>query len=811
MRQILTTAILLTWAILAFGQHTLKGKVFDEKGNSLAGATVLIPNGSLSTATDKNGVFRFDGLSKRHYALRISFIGYETASVEARVDQEVNIRLKVGAFSINEITVSSLRATDRSPIAFTNVDKEAISRNNLGQDIPYLLAQTPSLVVSSDAGTGVGYTGYRIRGTDASRINVTINGIPYNDADGQGVFWVNLPDFASSIENIQVQRGVGTSTNGAAAFGANLNIQTNNYAPKALGEISASYGSFNTQKRTLKASSGLLKNRWAFDGRLSTVTSDGYIDRAWVDMKSYYLQAGYYGERTRIKFITFGGTEQTYHAWNGVPKDSLTTNRTYNSCGFMGLDANGQPLYYKDQTDNYTQTHYQILGDYIINPSFSLNGGLHYTRGDGYYEEYKQDQSFKKYSIDSYSLSGATIKRSDLVRQKKMNNNFVGGVFSLNYNKENIRAQVGGAANCYWGEHWGDVTWIKDYPSTIFPKEYYRNAVEKWDANIYTKANYEFVRNVFVNAELQYRRVDYSVIGKNDKWNSNISQMQDINVKETFDFFNPKVGFLHKINDRNEYYASFAIANREPTRSNYTDASISNMPTNETLYDYEAGYKYQGDFVSLGANLFYMNYHNQLVLTGKINEIGEPLSENVLSSYRAGIEMVAGVVFSKNIRWDGSVTLSRNQISNFNEYVEVFDENWEPMSQQMNALQSTEIAYSPKITWNNSFTVNYGRFEAKITEQYVGKQFINNTGSDEYLLDAYFVSNLRFSYHLPVKKLRGIDFSILLNNLTNTQYSSNGWAYSYYQGAVGNQKRYDDFGYFPQAGINLLGGITIHL
>jgi iron complex outermembrane receptor protein len=801
MRQIFTTAFMLLLAITAFAQHTIKGKVLDEKGNSLAGATVTVQNSSLKQSTNSDGTFVFDNLSKNRYTLVCSFVGYETVTQQAVSGKEVVIKLYSASYSINEITVRSLRASDKSPIAYTNIDKETISKSNMGQDIPYLLVQTPSFVASSDAGTGIGYTGFRIRGTDASRINVTINGIPYNDADEQGAYWVDIPDFASSIENIQVQRGVGTTTNGAAAFGANINILSNNYAQKASGELALTYGSFNTQKATVKASTGLLNKHWAFDARLSSVTSDGYIDRGWVKMHSYYLQGGYYTDNSSIKLITFGGTEQTYHAWNGVPKDSLNTHRTYNSCGYMGVDENGQPLYYTNQTDNYTQTHYQLIGAHTFNSEFSINGGLHYTRGDGYYEEYKQDQKYKKYGIASYVSGIENIETGDLVRQKTMGNDFAGAVFSLNYNKENLSAQVGGAANCYWGQHWGDVTQIKNYPINITPLEYYRNNVSKWDANLYLKINYAVLSNLFINAEAQYRRVDYSVVGKNDKWDYNTEEMQHLGIHKSFNFFNPKAGILYKINNLNECYASFAVANREPTRTNFTDASPTKLPTSERLKDYEAGYKFHNDIVSAGANMYYMDYHNQLILTGKLNEIGEPLSENVASSYRLGIEFVGAAKFSEHVSWDASLTLSQNRINNFKEYVD----NWDTGDQQTYSYKSTPIAYSPSVTWNNAFTVSYGRFEAKLSEQYVGKQYLDNTGSAERSLDSYFVSNLRFAYTQPVKYLRGIDFSVIVNNLTDTKYISNGWSYSYYTGG----SRYSDLGFYPQAGINLLAGITV--
>ena len=410
MRQIFIGAFMLIFAVSAFSQHSINGKVLDEKGSPLTGATVVVINTPLTNTTDRSGSFRFDKLTEKSYTISVSFVGYGQKSVRASVGKELIVSLEPKSVSINEVTITSLRATDKLPVAYSNLDKESLSKTNLGQDIPYLLMQTPSFVASSDAGTGIGYTGFRIRGTDAARINVTINGIPYNDADEQGAYWVDLPDFTSSVESVQIQRGVGTSTNGAGAFGANINLQTENYAQKASGEASVTLGSFNTLKETVKASSGLINGHWAVDTRLSSVKSDGYIDRGSVDMKSYFFQGGYYGDKTSIKFITFGGVEKTYHAWDGVPKDSLATHRTFNPCGFMGTDANGNPLYYQNQTDNYIQTHYQLVGVHSFSPAFSLNAGLHYTRGDGYYEEYKQDQKLSKYALSSYLLDGNLIK-----------------------------------------------------------------------------------------------------------------------------------------------------------------------------------------------------------------------------------------------------------------------------------------------------------------------------------------------------------------------------------------------------------------
>lgn len=811
MRQIFIAAYMLFSAATAFGQHTIKGKVMDEKGNALVDAKVLVQDYASGRITANDGSFRFDGMKNEFYTLEISFVGFETSILKVKVDQDLVIKLNPKTYSIDEIIVKSLRAIDKSPVAYSNIDKETLAKSNLGQDIPYLLSMTPSFVASSDAGTGIGYTGFRIRGTDAARINVTINGIPYNDADEQGAYWVDLPDFTSSLESVQVQRGVGNSTNGAGAFGANINLQTENYAQKASGETSVTLGSFNTLKATVKASSGLINGHWAIDARLSSVKSDGYIDRGSVDMKSYFVQAGYYDEKTSIKFLTFGGTEKTYHAWDGVPKDSLTTHRTYNPCGFMGNDANGQPLYYQNQTDNYIQTNYQLVGVHTFSTEFSINAGLHYTRGDGYYEEYKQDQPMKTYSLSSYILNGTTVDNSDLVRQKKMGNDFAGVVFSLNYQKNKLTAQLGGAANNYWGNHWGDVIWVKNYVGDILPiTEYYRSKVNKLDANIYLKGNYELSLKWNFFADLQYRYVNYTLKGTNDQWDDAINAMQVLDVKKPFNFFNPKVGAFYRPNNKNDIFASLAVANREPTRTNYTDGTPATAPTNETLYDAEVGYKFHNDMVSLGANGYLMYYRNQLILTGKINDIGEMLTENIPLSFRSGIELMGSIKPVDWLRWDVSATFSHNRIIRFSEFVDVYDANWNWTGQQSNYIGYTPIAFSPELLANSMITFTKGNFEAGFQSQYIGKQYIDNTGSDDRSLSSYFINNLRLSYNLPVKGIRGIGLTLLVNNLFNEQYISNAWTYSYYQGDFStNLQRYNDFGFYPQAGTNFLASVKV--
>ena len=811
MRKFLFVAMMQLIALVSYGQGFLKGKVVDEIGQPLAGANVVIKNSPIGQVTDQNGVFEFSNLTGKEYSLRVSFIGYETVTKAVAVNSsKIVFAMKKSVTMMEEVVVYSTKANDKSPVAHSNVGKETLAKSNLGQDVPYLLNMTPSFVATSDAGTGVGYTGFRIRGTDATRINVTINGIPYNDADEQITFWVDVPDLSSSLDNIQVQRGVGTSTNGAAAFGGNINMQTEKYAPNASGELNVSYGSFNTSKTTAKASSGLLNKHWAIDTRISSISSDGYIDRASVDMQSYYLQAGYYANKTTLKFLTFGGKEKTYHAWYGVPGDSLAKgNRTYNPCGEMGKDANGVMQFYQNQTDNYVQHNYQLLGVHSFSPKLSLNAGLHYTRGDGYYEEYKQDQKLAKYLLFNYVVDGVTYKKTDLVRQKQMYNDFAGGVFSLNYSNDKLSAQWGGALNNYSGEHWGDVIWVKNYVDNLVPiHEYYRNEVSKWDGNTYLKVNYEVLPKLNVYADLQYRRVSYDLTGNNDKWDDAISSMQNLDIHKEFNFFNPKAGVFYRPNKNNEFYASFAIGNREPTRTNYTDAGGSTEPTFETMYDYEAGYQFKNNRFSIGANAYYMNYNNQLILTGKISDIGEFLATNTPESYRLGIEFIAGFKLTDWLKWDGILTLSQNKILNFTENdVDVYDENWEWIGSQNNYLGTTDIAYSPNVITNSMFTFSLKGFEAGLQSSYVGKQYIDNTSDNARSLAAYFVNNLRLGYTLKNRLgVSEIAFSLAVNNMFNEQYSSNGYVwYSCYVDGV----RTNDLRYFTQAGTNFIAGVSV--
>ena len=712
--------------------------------------------------------------------------------------------------NLQEVEITATRATEQTPIAHTNISKEQLSKMNTGIDFPYLVATTPSVVTTSDAGTGIGYTSLRIRGTDGTRINVTANGIPINDAESHNVFWVNMPDIASSVKDIQIQRGAGTSTNGAGSFGASINLKTDKFNTHPYANLSGSYGSFNTYKATIGAGTGILHDHWALDMRLSSIGSDGYIERASTKLQSFYLQGAYYGENTSIRLIAFGGTEQTYHAWNYASKEEMELyGRRYNSCGYMFTDSTGTAHYYDGQTDNYTQLNAQLLIDHSFTEELKLNIGLHYTKGDGYYQEYKSNRKLKEYALPTYFADNEEIKKSDLIRKKAMDNHFGGAVFAVTYKNDKVTAIAGGGANRYYGDHFGQVLWVKNYIGDLLPDhEYYRNNGTKDDINIYLRSDYRPIDCVNIYADLQYRHIGYRINGDNDKWNDATDSNQQLAIKEYFNFFNPKAGVSWLLNSNNRLYASVGMAHKEPTRNNYTDGKLHEHPTAERLIDYELGYTFNSKRFYAGANIYFMDYKDQLVLTGELNEIGEPLAANIPDSYRAGIELTAGVKLACGFGWNANATFSHNRIKNFTEVL--YDDNtyekWEIHH------SDTPLAFSPAIIANNSFSYEWRGLEAELQSQYVSKQYMSNYGIESHALDAYFVTNLRLAYSFKFKGVKKITVGATIYNLFNEEYENNGYAGSgYYTDSEGNRHRYDYAGYAAQAGINAIGHINIEL
>lgn len=725
---------------------------------------------------------------------------------------------------LEEVQIVSTRATAKTPIAFTDINKEQIAKQNFGLDIPFLLTSTPSVLTTSDAGAGVGYTSIRVRGTDATRINVTTNGIPMNDAESHSIYWVNTPDFASSLEDMQIQRGAGTSTNGSGAFGASINMRTQGIPSQAYAEFAGSYGSFNTHKETVKVGSGLINGRWAFDTRLSNVQSDGYRDRATADMKSYFIQAGWYGESSTLKFITFGGREETYHAWDGISRKMLKTDRRYNPNGVIKDDHEnkGNKIgFYDDQLDNYRQTHYQLLFNHILSSDWKMNVALHFTDGYGYYEEYKNGRTLKEYALNPVVIDGVTYKKENLIRRKLVDSEFGGGVFSVDYNSNRLSASIGGGINHYKNDHYGKVLWVRNYTGTLDPDhEYYRNKGEKTDANIYTKVNWEVGSGVSLYADLQYRYLKYKINGNNDKWDwtANPEKLQALNVNEDFNFFNPKFGAFWQINTNHSVYASLAVAQKEPTRNNYTDGPFTKYPKAEKLLDYEAGYTYRSNWFTAGVNLYYMDYKDQLVLSGKLNDIGEPMAENVKDSYRMGIELSAGAQIAPYLRWDVNATWSKNRIKNYTEYLSDLDaETGDGLyTQTERYLGTTTIAFSPSFMTGSLISFDHKGWTASLQSQYVSRQYLDNAADKENSLDAYFVNHLHAGYTFKLKALKSLSVGATVYNLFNEKYETNGYSQTamLYQadsdgkktgtGAIANDPRF-----YPMAGTNALFNITL--
>lgn len=711
---------------------------------------------------------------------------------------------------LQEVEVIATRATAHTPVAYTNLSKEQLKKANTGVDMPYLLTFTPSVLTTSDAGAGIGYTSIRVRGTDATRINVTTNGIPMNDAESHSIFWVNTPDFASSLQDVQIQRGAGTSTNGAGAFGASINMQTQGISPTPYAEFSGSYGSFNTHKETVKAGTGIINGHWGFDARLSNVSSDGYIDRASVGLNAYFLQGGYYTDNTSIRLITFANKERTYHAWNYASKEEMEQyGRRYNSCGLMYEDEKGVQHFYEDQTDNYIQKHYQLLLNHRFNSQWNMNIGLHYTKGDGYYQEYKTRRTLVEYGLSPFVYDDKEVTKSDLVRKKAMDNKFGGGIFSFTYKGDRLQATLGGALNRYDGDHFGRVLWVKSYVGDLNPDtDYYFNNATKNDGNIYLKANYELAKGVNAYMDLQYRHICYKIDGTNDKYNWLASEMQRLDIHEDFGFFNPKAGLSWQINPHHRLFVSFSEAQKEPTRNNYTDGRFDEHPKPERLLDYELGYTFAGKTFQAGANLYYMDYKDQLVLTGELNEIGEAMASNVPDSYRMGVELMANLRLPCGFTWNINATLSKNRVKNF---TETLFENEEAGTEAWVINHgNTPLSFSPDFILNNRFGYTYKGFEASLQSQYVSKQYMSNAKQEECTLDAYFVSNLALAYTFKLPKVKSMTVGCTLYNLFNEKYENNGYAGSGYYYDGDRKVRYNYAGYAAQAGTHLLAHVSIN-
>ncbi|MXN92859.1 TonB-dependent receptor [Flavobacterium sp. Sd200] len=702
--------------------------------------------------------------------LLTSFIGFTAYAQQPPAKDSIN--------TLDEVLVQAVRVNSNTPVTFSNVSKEELAPRNLGQDIPILLNYLPSVVTTSDAGNGIGYTGIRVRGADASRVNVTLNGVPLNDSESQGTFWVNMPDFASSVENIQLQRGVGTSTNGAGAFGASLNLLTDAYKKESSGEISNSFGSFGSHKHTLKFSTGLMNNNVELSGRVSNVGSDGYVDRASSRLKSYFLQGAYVGKTTLIKALAFGGSEKTYQAWNGLDAETLASNRRFNYSGQYFDDA-GNEHFYKNETDNYQQDHFQLHWNERVTDSWSTNMALHYTKGRGYYENYRDDKTLSDYGITPLIIDGALREEGDLVTRKWLDNDFYGATFSANYKSAKLNATFGGAWNKYEGAHFGEVIWSQ-FSNSVRPNDrYYDNDATKTDFNVFGKATYQLTNSLSAFGDLQYRRVHY------DATNVVESSSWAIPVDDTFNFFNPKAGLTYTVNGNNNIYLSYARANKEPRRNDYENGAFKS----ESLNDFELGWRYKHGRSTINVNGYYMRYKDQLVATGNLDDVGSPIYTNVKDSYRMGLEADATLYITNRLVWRPNVALSDNKNIDFNNQTTDGPVN----------LGDTKIAFSPSVIAGSQIIVIPAKdFQVAFLSKYVGEQYMDNTETGDSKLKGYFVNDLNITYELKnIPVFKSVVFSGLVNNIFDEQYISNGYMYGPYPY------------YFAQAGINFLAGATL--
>lgn len=802
-----------------WAQHSFSGSIKSKANQQiLVGANISLKgNKTIIIAADKDGHFQFINLEPGDYMLEVSFVGYESYSVKISIPEKkfLNILLAENAYLDDEVIVMATRVQINSPSTYSEIDKVALEELNMGKDMPYLLEGMPSVVTTSDAGTGVGYTGIRIRGSDPTRVNVTLNGIPYNDSESQGVYWVDLPDIASSVESIQVQRGVGTSTNGAGAFGASINIQTTGLNKTAYATLDNAFGTFNTRKHSLMAGTGLINNVFSVDARLSKIYTDGYLDRGTADLTSYFVSAGFYGKSTLLKFNIFSGKEVTYQAWYGTPEsrinDDIQGMQDY--IGRNGLSQeeadnllNSGRTYnfytYDNQVDDYLQTHYQLLFSQDISDVFLINTAVHLTHGEGYFEQYKFDQNLSDYGFIGPIIGGIQLDATDLIRRRWLNNNFYGITFSGHYDPTNkLGVILGGSWNTYDGDHYGEIIWAEISGNAKIRDRYYDNNGFKVDLNLYLKGSYAITDNISLFADIQYRTLSYSLKGVD-------SDRQILNQNHRYNFINPKFGLNYLIEKNTSIYASFSVGNKEPSRSDFVDGASSVIPLHETLNDFELGYKKVSDKYQLNANFYYMFYKNQLVLTGELNDVGSALRTNVARSFRSGLEFEFTYKMSEQWQLQGNATFSKNIINNFTEIIYDYGLNWD----EYNAINfdhgKTNISFSPEIIAGGS--IQYQPINALSftwVHRFVGDQYLDNTSNEARKIANYYLSDIRARFRFSALKMKSIVLNLAIYNVFGAEYESNGYSFGYRGG--GSEIR-ENF-YYPQAGTHFMAGITFKI
>ncbi len=781
----------------AEAQIQLNGKVVETaEGSPLPAAVVRLNEGLYATTTDQQGNFHFNVRKKGNYTLTVSYLGYREHRQQIDLQQTVTVtvRMETMSYLSDEVVINGSRVPVNAPATISRLNKEDIITRNHGRDLPYVMANIPSAVVTSDAGTGIGYTGIRIRGTDMTRINVTINGIPYNDPESHEVYWVDLPDIASSVDNIEIQRGVGTSSNGAAAFGASINIQTRKAQTEPYAEFQQAAGSYATYRSSLNAGTGLINRKFTFDTRLSLIQSDGYIDRATTDLRSFFASATYFGKKQLMKANVFSGKEITYQAWDGVPSAILDTNRTFNVNG-MYKDQNGKIKFYENEIDNYRQDHYQIQYTLSITPEIHFHTSLFYVHGEGYYEQYKEKRDLSTYQLQALDPE---VTESDLIQRKWLKNDFFGLIWNFSRETRRFQWMTGGGWNAYAGDHFGRTVWTRQAVSqNAYNHQWYFNTGDKQDASIFSKLHYHLTGTISLLGDLQYRNIRYKIDGIDD-------DARILTQQHSYQFWNPKAGINWKAGNHITFHLYTGMANREPNRTNFKDADPGATPKPETLLNVEFGTDFQKNDRLLSLNLYHMDYHDQLVLTGKINSVGAPVMINVPRSFRQGVECSLDLPLIKHLQWKANLSLSRNIIRDFTEFID----NWDEGGQISRRLGKSKLSFSPDIIFNNQLIINIlHNLNLDLTSKYVGKQYIDNTASEDRKLDPYLVSDLQMVFK-PVQKLfRSLELNLQIFNIFSSEYESNAWIYRYFY--EGRYQLMD--GYFPQAGRHFLIGMKIKI
>lgn len=819
---------MVLFPLVTNAQTTVQGIVSTaETTNGIQDVKVVIDNKVDLTATsDADGSYQIKNVSGGNHTIQFTHPDYDTLVMNVELKESAPVNYINGVMTpimhmlvhygnpmelaqeVDEVVI--LYVNPGNPTTYKTLQTKEIEKLNYGQDLPYLLQMTPSTVVTSDAGAGVGYTGIRIRGVDPTRTNVTLNGIPLNDPESHGVFWVNLPDFSSSADQIQVQRGVGTSSNGVAAFGASININTNKIERDPYAHIDNSFGSFNTLRNTVKAGTGLINGKFLMDARLSRITSDGYIDRASSNLKSFYLSGAWMGKKSQLRANIFSGTERTYQAWYGTPEAIIKGNEAdiiaYADRNYIyGEDRenllNSGRTYnfyrYENEVDNYQQDHYQLLFSHKFTNYLKLKLAGHYTRGRGYYEQFREGDDFSTYGFDPVILGGDTVTSTDVIRRRWLDNHFYGGIFTLSYEKDKLSLVWGGGMNQYLGKHYGEVIWAEFASNSSIGDRYYENDATKTDVSSYLKATYKLKKATFYG-DVQFRHIDYAFLGVDDIQGA----IQEVDQNVQYNFVNPKAGFMYDFNRKNNAYISVAVAHREPVRDDFRENTPENRPDPEQLINTEIGYRYNASRLLVKANAYHMYYNNQLILTGQINDVGGYTRTNVDQSYRLGLELEAGYKINKQLSVTGNLSLSQNKIAEFNEYID----NYDIGGQDTIVHTNTDLAFSPNVIGSAGISYEPVKgLEINLLGKYVGSQFLDNTSTETRKIDSYFISNLQLSYTITNTIFEEIRIGLAVNNLFNKLYQNNGYTWGY---IYGGERTVENF-YYPQAGRNFLTRLTI--